>query len=266
MADYDLSSIATDTDGPAADTEVLFGSPAAGTPKPYSYAGIKTWIKSWSDALYLDSASNLSDVADAPTAVVNLGAAPKFFKTYVAARYYVPMGYVVTGNATLNAANRIHFFPFYVPQKITISTLMLRTATGAAGNWQGAVYASHATTCLPTGTALANSAANATSVGNNTNIDSALASNVQLLPGVLYWMAINADSATPTYNAINSNNVMNAAAHIGSTANSDTIGLVFGGVTTNQTFGTWPDVTASSFVNVASGSIPLIGFKVASVP
>jgi len=47
MADYDLSAIATDADGPAADTEVLFGSPAAGTPKPYSFAGIKVWIKAW---------------------------------------------------------------------------------------------------------------------------------------------------------------------------------------------------------------------------
>jgi hypothetical protein len=74
MADYDLKSITADTDGPSADTELLFGSPdqAAGTPKPYSFAGIKTWIKSWSDALYLDAASNLSDLADADAARLNL--------------------------------------------------------------------------------------------------------------------------------------------------------------------------------------------------
>lgn len=49
MADYDLKSITADTDGPSADTELLFGSPdqSSGTPKPYSFAGIKTWIKSW---------------------------------------------------------------------------------------------------------------------------------------------------------------------------------------------------------------------------
>lgn len=47
MADFNLASITTDTDGPSVDTEVLFGSPAAGTPKPYSFAGIKTWIKAW---------------------------------------------------------------------------------------------------------------------------------------------------------------------------------------------------------------------------
>lgn len=49
MADYDLKSITADTDGPSADTELLFGSPdqSSGTPKPYSFAGIKTWIAAW---------------------------------------------------------------------------------------------------------------------------------------------------------------------------------------------------------------------------
>lgn len=49
MADYDLKAIASDDDGPSADTEILFGASdqITGTPKPYTFAGIKTWIKAW---------------------------------------------------------------------------------------------------------------------------------------------------------------------------------------------------------------------------
>ena len=46
MADYNLKVITSDTDGPSADTELLFGAPdqSSGTPKPYSFAGVRSWI------------------------------------------------------------------------------------------------------------------------------------------------------------------------------------------------------------------------------
>jgi hypothetical protein len=74
MADVNLKVEVADNDGPSADTEMLFGGAdqSAATPKPYTFAGIKTWIKSWSDALYLDAASNLADLADAGTGRSNL--------------------------------------------------------------------------------------------------------------------------------------------------------------------------------------------------
>ncbi|WP_439392586.1 hypothetical protein ACRQ5Q_24500 [Bradyrhizobium sp. PMVTL-01] len=46
---YDLKSTAADTDGPTDDNSVLFGADnqGAATPKPYSFGGIKAWIKSF---------------------------------------------------------------------------------------------------------------------------------------------------------------------------------------------------------------------------
>ena len=85
MADYDLKVISPDTDGPSADTELLFGSSdqSSGTPKPYSFAGIKTWIQGWltkamvglgnvANSLQLVAASNLSDLVNVDTARSNL--------------------------------------------------------------------------------------------------------------------------------------------------------------------------------------------------
>lgn len=84
MADYDLKSI-TPAASIAADTEMVFGAAdqTSGTPKPYQFSVIKTWIKSWivkadvglgnvSNALQLVAANNLSDLANVATAKSNL--------------------------------------------------------------------------------------------------------------------------------------------------------------------------------------------------
>jgi hypothetical protein len=68
MADYDLKVISP---GSFADGNFLFGAndQSTATPKPYTSAGLKTWI----DSTHPTTANNLSDLASADTARINLG-------------------------------------------------------------------------------------------------------------------------------------------------------------------------------------------------
>lgn len=238
------------------------------------FSAIKTWIKSWiakadvglgnvANSLQLVAASNLSDLASAPAAILNLGASPKLYSTYVASRYYGLPFYSYTGTAT-PTASRAAMIPFFVLQKVTISTIDIRTAAGATGNWQAAIYASDAATCRPTGTPLAQSSASASTAGTNTNVDSAFTSNVQLLPGVLYWLGFNTDTSTPTYSSMSS--VLGGPQLLGSTTNTETLGAGLLGLWVSQTLGTWPDMTSQSFTALSASSVPGMTFKVASVP
>lgn len=213
---------------------------------------------------------NLSYVADKPASVVTIGASPLLFKTHVANRYYTPIFAAGGGHASVGSATRISLFPFMVPQKITISELFVRINTTNAGNWQAAVYASDASTLLWTGLPLAKSNASA-STSSAGAITSALNTNIQLSPGIIYWMAFEVDNATATFTilAFTANTI---AWLIGDATPGNVIasnaGLAGGYFIGGQTFGTWPDLTgvASSGIYTSTGTLPIIGYKVASVP
>lgn len=214
------------------------------------------------------AANNLSDVANAPTSVVNLGASPLLFKTYIAGKYYTPMLYGSQNALVAGGTSVIKIFPIMVPQKVTISELFVRINTTVAGNWQAAVYAADPSTLLWTGTPLAKSNASASTAVSG-GITSALAANLQLLPGNIYWIAFACDNATATFVAVSL--PMPISWLIGDTlanvmpANGQ---LIYGHFFSGQTFGTWPDLTsvASSGPLSATSAPSLVGFKAFSVP
>jgi hypothetical protein len=271
MADVNLKVEVADNDGPSADTEMLFGAAdqSAATPKPYTFAGIKTWIKSWSDALYLDAASNLSDAANIHTARDNIAAAARRFPTYVSGRYYFCPD-VIPAVGFAQAINTVYCFPFTVYQNVTVSELVIRVATlQAAKNATCAIYANVAATTRP-GTLLAagNSVATQFDLGTASNQNQALTSNATLVAGTTYWMAFNSNGSTAVTAGIapttGSAFVGGAVADLWNAGQANTIV----GVSTPLTYTTtWPDLTAATWTVVTATSsssiIPNIAFRVA---
>lgn len=243
---------------------------------------VKTWIKSWivkadvglgnvTNNAQLTVANNLSDLASADTSRDNILALAKFFKTYRSSRYYLPWGVGIgVSSQPLSAANRVHFFPFFVPQKMTISELFVRIGTGSAGNWQAAVYAADASTDLPTGNPLCKSNASGSTTTGSTSVSTVLNANAQLSPGVLYWMGVNADNATASAATIAGAGGIAAASLLGNAtlANVITSGTTVlpGYYVDTQTLGTWADMTSASFVPITGNPPWMVGFKIASVP
>lgn len=240
MADYNLKVISADTDGPSADTEFLFGSPdqSSGTPKPYSFAGIKIWIKSW-----------LSHQTMQPG--------------YVSGRYYIPFHGASNAGAS-PSANSLRLIPFVVQQSVTISDLATRVNTlSAGGNVQFAVYASNASTLRPTGNALASTASISTAATGA--VTGALSGNITLTPGLQYWLASNCDNGTAVFASLGASGTYGAVM-IGSSTLVNVFpagGQCLGGLFVAQTFGTWPDLTSGSFTDGTNPpTIPIAAFKV----
>jgi hypothetical protein len=220
----------------------------------------------------MDVSKNLSDLASASTARTNLGInGPNIASRhsgYIANNWY-PGPDVIPGTGAARGIDTILAFPIIVPQTITISDLGCRVATAqAAKNIQLAIYASNATTCRPTGSALSSTAS--ITLASVANVSAALGANVQLTAGSVYWLASNVDSTTAVMASIS------LAGHfipglMGSTTINDLWSggqaATIMGVSTAQTFGTWPDLTAASFTVLAnSGTMTNIAFKVASIP
>lgn len=98
------------------------------------------------------------------------------------------------------AANRLDFMPFIPARTITVNQLELEVSTAAGGGSSGrlGIYASDATTGLPT-TLIQQGAAtiDASATGNKTTTITA----TQLVAGTLYWIAV-ASSSTQTYRGL----------------------------------------------------------------
>lgn len=299
MADYDLKSISADTDGPSADTELLFGSPdqSSSTPKPYSFAGIKIWIKAFITAWKVYShASAAPGVGNDNTQGYGVGSvgiitgtgdvfllrdtstgaakwvrySPADFFGYKANNWYWPdRSYIpAAGNALTASVIRLH--PVIIKQRCTIGSLGVWVQTGiASGNVQLALYASDPTTLMPTGNALGSTAS--ISVASSTvNVSAALGAAAQVEPG-LYWLASNVDATaggTLVCSGISGagslmSSVIGSAteANINGAANNNRLFL-----TVSQTFGTWPDLTSASFTESTAATNALVHFKVTAVP
>lgn len=186
------------------------------------------------------------------------------FPGYVANNYYVPMadGTFNVGNAI--GTNNTRWFPAYIGERCTLSALgFVITTAAAAGNIQGAIYANNPATNRPTGSALASTSnLSTTSTGVVTGSISK-----QLEPG-LYWFAVNADNNTVVVGTFGVNTPQMAILIGDATAsNVLTTSGPLNSLLLSQTFGTWPDVTASGFSFSSGGqSAPMPIFKVASVP
>lgn len=81
MADFNAKTATPDTDGPADDNSVLFGadSQSAATPKIYTFAGIKAWIKTFlgiGDYIESDVGVAVPLTSNTPAAVTSIVLTP----------------------------------------------------------------------------------------------------------------------------------------------------------------------------------------------
>lgn len=186
--------------------------------------------------------------------------------SYVPGRWYLPRLRGLVGAGVALPANSIRFIPFEQPVPITVADLALRVTTLAAGgNVQAAIYAADPSTARPTGAALISTGNLSTAAA--TTVAGSLAASVTLQPG-LYFMAVNADASAGGAAILQAMNA--ASVQAASLVGSGTVGNVLVGaasanliLTLAQTFGTWPDVTASTFVESAATSCGVIALKAA---
>ena len=173
-------------------------------------------------------------------------------------------------NGTAPGVNLITLAPLMdIHKRLTISGFNVRMNVTAVGNFQVALYANNPSTMRPTGSALASTA----SISSNTsgNITCNLSSSYQVDPTheISYWVAMNTDAATAAWRALLSTGPSAYGSLIGSTAPGSIFVSQTGGVTgltTPQTFGTWPSLTGATFTEVSTLIIPDYAYLVASVP
>lgn len=241
MADVNLKAATADTDGPSADTEMLFGAAdqSSATPKPYTYAGIKTWIKSW----IVKGDVGLGNIANR--------------RGYLSSTWIAPDGQIVGSGFTSNTQTRL--VPFYIRAACTITDLAVNITTLSAGqNLQLALYASDATSGKPIGAALGTTpSVSTTSAGR---VSGTLASPVAISTPGLYWLAIQISDAVA---AVAGTTTSVFAAEIG----DSTLGTLWSaggiqfGLLLGSTFGTWPTYTGATGWST-SATVPAFLFKV----
>jgi hypothetical protein len=190
---------------------------------------------------------------------------------YIVGNWYFPKGSYIVGAGGAVTLDTIYWFALCdVEGRITISDLGTRVGTGAASqNAQFAVYANNPATNRPTGNALS-STPNVSVASGATFVSGALSASVTLEgnSGIAAWLATNCSSSTPTFHAAPATNPW-FGQFVGSTSTANLFtssSATITGLSTAQTFGTWPDVTLASFTNVTSAIVPLLAFKIAANP
>ena len=174
---------------------------------------------------------------------------------YIAGRWYVPDTSGSPSGGSVMAANRIYYHLVRIPRTITISDLGVRITTTNAGNVKLAIYANDTTTNRPSGTPLAETASiTAASVGNvSADITGA---NVTLQAG-LYWMAVWQDNAVSAVQCLGAQaSIFDTVKMVGSTSQgdiSDASARANFVITSDETYGTWPNATSETF-SIAAGS------------
>lgn len=181
---------------------------------------------------------------------------------YKVGDYLYPEGVTIAPSGlTAPGANSLRFFKSRVLQDCTIDRLFVRVVTvQAAQNVQAAVYEDN------TG---ANRIGALVVAGGSmsTAVAAAVEATVSatLYAGRYYWFASCCDHATPTFYSQSINGQAYGASVIGSATLANTAAGVPWGVSFAGTFGTWPDMTGNAVVDVGTQSIPLVGFRVASL-
>lgn len=185
---------------------------------------------------------------------------------YVVNNWYQPFN-STTGTGSISVTNIAKFVPFIAEQSITISSLAVHIGTAGTSNIQLAIYAADPVTKRPTGAALS-STANAANTSANTTIAIALAADVALTAGSLYWLGFNTGDSLGVYVAASSPGWMswlNGSATLNNLLQtSGNTPLSF--ISTPLAFGTWGNLTAATWTEGLTTSYSLIIFKVFSIP
>lgn len=179
---------------------------------------------------------------------------PRAMPALVNDRWYDPWPEVSqTTSASNLVANRIYFVPWRVRRAMTFSHLGTRIQAASAGqNLQLALYAKDATTGMPTGDALAATGNIATD--SAAAVSAANAGGDEAVSAGLYWAAVNA-SGTPALRVYNNPNL--TAGWFGAASLTNITGASAGVPLVryfDQTFGTWPNMTANSTTEDISGA------------
>jgi hypothetical protein len=238
MADYNLKVITADTDGPSADTELLFGSPdqSSGTPKPYSFGGIRNYVK----------AQN--------------GIFPFSDPDFIDSSIYLTTPIIAAGGAGVMVANQLSMIPIWVPRTRTYTTyaLIVTILAGTSGVRLGLYNANSSlqpTTKIDEATAVIDTSTGTGVIGLKTV---AFGTSQSLSPG-MYFLASLSDGAPTVYRMSNST--------------SPALGIRFAASTTSfnggkfragVTYTTLPaDETAQTYTSQASAGsgLPLAGIR-----
>jgi hypothetical protein len=201
--------------------------------------------------------------------VWNMASGPATGPGKKAGFWYFPPMQMTTGSAP--GQDTLKLYPVWVDQPMTISDLLVRISTvSAGGHLRIGIYASDVNH-NPTGSGLGSIVVATDSLGN---VSGTLSSNIVLNPG-LYWFATLCDNATAVFHVISQSpsGAGTMASMIGASSTSmlisnnvlPTNGYSVSGATYASGF---PDVTATSWAGKENQSqnIPMIGYKVASVP
>lgn len=188
-----------------------------------------------------------------------------FTPVYVSGRWYMPDSreLALAAGLAMNAANTLRLTPALIHRSVTISELGAVVTTGEAGrNIQLGVYASSATTALPTTLIGRTGSMTTDATGNKT---SAITGGNVALPVGLVWWGINTDG-TAVACTVGTSGGLTGAIAIGSTTLGNVIGnaVTLTALTTAMTFNTWTaDITANSFTEITNSRRAAIAFKVA---
>lgn len=185
---------------------------------------------------------------------------------YVSARWYTPFYRGRSNNGAASSSGTIYYHPIYITRAITISDLGCSISNASAGgNVKLAIYANDPSTCRPTGTPLAET-------GNISTTSTGLVSaditgaNVTLAAG-MYWGAFWMDNTTAILRCIERLDFSIMPHLVGSATLAnivDTSNLVLNGLSSAETFGTWPDASGETFTEVRENRVHALLFMKAA--
>lgn len=206
----------------------------------------------------------LSEVVSLSTAV---SATHPGFPGYTAGNWYLPEIETTTAGAAIASTTTMVLFPVVFQQQMTIDQLAARVTTvSAGGNFQLAIYAS-GTGNKPTGNALATSGNGSTASAAAVTVT--LSSNVQVTPGVVYWIGVMVDNTTAIFISYSGSSSYMAWVY-GSTSAGNALGTgavnIANLTATYTTFGTWPSLTGATFTETTTTKNAAAAFHVTSIP
>lgn len=182
---------------------------------------------------------------------------------YPAGRFFVPDRAGSSANGTAPGAGSIHMFIGYVRKAITVTQVATRVVTGVAGgNIRFAIYAASATTLMPTGAPIYNSAGDLSAATSSVAaVDTGL--SVSLAAG-WYWFASNTDTngGTAVFISIATNG-SGQPAIIGGNANNTAYSTT--GLSKTSAYGTWPTFTGSYSTDglgeITAATVPMLWIR-----
>lgn len=190
-------------------------------------------------------------------------ASPSAFPGFVTGNWYWPLRIGPANTPAASGGNLIPCVPGEVGQTATINTLGASSTTTDNGkHLQIAIY-NAGSWGRPSTLVVATSDITMGAVAGVLNG----AASAQLAAGA-YWFCSNTDSATAVFRSISGANNTAGGAMVGSANQSNITGATpVTSVSIAGTYGTWPTFTSStSWTDITTVIMPLLAFKIASVP